>query len=464
MKNRKEILIRIAEKKFKRKLRSREKKAQLRKRSHTQVVSKIALMQKNESVSFVFNKHLSINLKYLLGCEKSDFFYDKIFKRIPDNFNDFYVPKQFCIIDNTKESIEYIKRVLGLLLSHNSKELIIDYTKCEILGLGAQALLDIILLEVIRFYKECGRYNSTKPIIKKIGGICNTGTDIEKLLYSVGTPAIHFNKSVSYCDIVKTPLCIHNSNENGNPITIREQKDLDTTKLVDYVLNCLKKINKTLAPDKLDDLCIVIGEILINAEEHSTTKHRYSIGYFQEHNTNGIHFGLFKLIILNFGETIYDKFKNPNCPNKDIVEKMAALSDQYTQKSFFFSRSFEEETLWTLYALQEGVSSIAPDRYIKRGNGSIQFIDSFFNIKGSNLIIDDFSKMTILSGNTDITFTGAYNITKKIIDGEEFKYMTFNKTGDIEDKPDINFVKFTDCYFPGTLISARILFNDDDLI
>jgi len=33
----------------------------------------------------------------------------------------------------------------------------------------------------------------------------------------------------------------------------------------------------------------------------------------------------------------------------------------------------------------------------------------------------------------------------------------------IEDKPDPNFVKFVDNYFPGTIISARIMFNEDDL-
>lgn len=208
-------------------------------------------------------------------------------------------------------------------------------------------------------------------------------------------------------------------------------------------------------------MCTVIGEILINAEEHSTTKCRFSIGYFQELNNNGKHCGVFKLAILNFGKTIYETFSDPGCPNKEVVEKMKALSENYTKKGFFTFRKLEEETLWTLYALQEGVTSIANK---KRGNGSIQFIESFFNMKEDKENCDKVSRMSILSGSTCITFNGEYKITEKEIDGDKFKFMTFNKSGNIEEKPDENFVKCVDNYFPGTIISAEILFNEGDFI
>ena len=412
----------------------------------------------------IFDKWLPPNLKYLLTCEKSDFHYDKVTKNIPENNGNFLVPKQFSLIDYPKESFIFIQQVLGALVKQKYLEIIIDYRQCERVDLGAQVLLDIILKETIRFYNKCNVFKSTRSKVKKIGGKCKHNTDIQKLLYSVGSPAIHTDKTISFPDIIPYKLCIHNRDDGGDPIKIREQKDIDTTKLVDYVLDSLKKINRTLTLDKLDDLSIVIGEILINAEEHSTTKHRFSIGYFQELKQNGNHFGIFKLIILNFGKTIYDKFKDPGCPNKDAVNKMKLLSEQYTKRKYFVFKSFNEETLWTLYALQDGVTSIAPERYTKRGHGSIQFIESFFNIKGKMKEKDDVSKMTILSGNTNITFNGNYNITEKEVNGENFKYMTFNTSGNIEDKPDSKYVKFVDNYFPGTIICAKILFNNDDLI
>src|SRR5690606_10795125 len=111
------------------------------------------------------------------------------------------------------------------------------------------------------------------------------------------------------------------------------------------------------------------------------------------------------------GKTIYEKFKSEDCPNQEIVTKMKNLSHSYTKRNLFFQREFEEENLWTLYALQEEVSSISPTEY-KRGNGSIRFIDSFFNIKGSQTI-DDISYLTIQSGRTRIHFNGEYSIVNK---------------------------------------------------
>lgn len=73
------------------------------------------------------------------------------------------------------------------------------------------------------------------------------------------------------------------------------------------------------------DLGYVIGETLINAEEHSSLKYRYLIGYFEECNQDGKHFGLLNLVIMNFGQTIYEKFKYPieNIPiNTECLSKM----------------------------------------------------------------------------------------------------------------------------------------------
>jgi len=140
---------------------------------------------------------------------------------------------------------------------------------------------------------------------------------------------------------------------------------------------------------------------------------------------------------------------------------MKELSDKYTKRNLFQIRTFEEETLWTLYALQEGVTSVAPEEYRKRGNGSIQFIESFFNMKTPGK--DKISRMTILSGNASITFDGTYKIVEKKVNDDQYKFMTFNKSGNIEDSPDNNFVRFVDDYFPGTLISVEILFNGENM-
>lgn len=463
MRTHKKTPLGVIRKRYRRRLKSGKKqKERNRNKNALYSYSKLSPLE-DYSYETIFNKWAPVNLKYLLDCEKSDFHHEKITENIPNNGGNFEVPVEFSITERPKESFDFIRGVLGALITQKYKTINIDYSRCKKLDSDAQVLLDIILKDVIKFFNRCKRYKRTKPKVKEINGINTLNNDVKKLLYSIGSPTIHSFKSINFPDIIPYKLCIHDSETNGDPVKIREQKDLDTSKLVDYVIDSLAALNRTLTPEKIDDLSTVIGEILINAEEHSTTKHRFSIGYFHEMNENGNHFGVFRLTILNFGKTIYEKFKDPDCPNKRTVKNMEALSTQYTKRRFFFPKAFEEETLWTLYALQEGVTSVASDQYLKRGNGSIQFIESFFNIKSESKLIDNFSTLSILSGNTSIVFDGTYGINSKKINGEKYKFMTFNTSGDIENKPDSNFVKFVDNYFPGTIISAKIMFEEDGL-
>jgi hypothetical protein len=376
----------------------------------------------------------------------------------------FLVPTHFSIVEKPKESYELIKSVFGSLLFQRYPTILIDYSKCVEIDIGAQVLLDVIQQEILVFYRRCKRHPMTFPRVEKIGGKNIKNNNVQKMLFSVGSPAIHSNNSIHFHDVIKYPLCIYDASIPISQEKKEQQKDIDCTNLIDYVLECLGRFNKVLSPERIEDLAIVISEILINAEEHSTTKIRYSIGYLQEHNEKGQHFGIFNLAIFNFGDNIYQKFKSPNCPNKHIVSEMEKLSSDFTSKRMFLNGEFEEETLWTLYALQEGVTTVPTTEYLKRGNGSISFIEKFFKIKES-VKMDNISKLSILSGNTSIIFDGKYELTEgKNTHGEKCTYMTFNKSGSIYDKPDKEYVKFVKYNFPGTIISAKILFNEDDFI
>lgn len=415
---------------------------------------------KNELI----RKHLPVNLKYIFGLNDSPFNLKNIQSKKYTSNGIIEIPDNFTIIDNPEPSYLTLQKVISALFIEYNRHVILDYKKCTKIGLGTQILLDIILIDFWKFREHCRNLHKNKvdffPTLTGAQNINNE--DIRKILFSVGSPANLNIREQNFPDIEKYKLCVHDNEKEKDKIKRMNQKELDTSDMADYVIKCLSRIGKKLTPEKLDDLCTIIGEILINAEEHSTTKYRFSIGYFKEEVNSDEHSGIFRLIILNFGKTIYEKFKDPECPNKDIVTKMEELSKSYTKRNLLFQRKFEEESLWTLYALQEGVTSVSATDY-KRGNGSIRFIESFFNLK-DNKEVDDISKMHIMSGKTCIVFDGTYEIkTKTNSDNEEFKVMTFNDTSNIEDKPNNDFVYSTDYYFPGTLISAKILLNEDDV-
>lgn len=368
------------------------------------------------------------------------------------------VPKNFSLVEAPKESYHFLLSLFGLIYNDATHHIQLDYSDCETIDLDAQVLMDVLLKDLIWHLDRCKTYGNVRRL-RVIEPINFQKEHILKVLFSVGSFRVLKDFKIDVPGIVKYTLCIGSKNL-GSERDVSSQKEVHTTQLIDYVIDCLATMKQTLTPEAKSDLCQVVGEVLINAEEHGTTDHRYSIGYFEKKNKDD-QFGVFNLVIFNFGQTIYEKFKDPECPTKHIVARMKALSEDYTTRGFFFPAEFEEETLWTLYSLQEGVTS--KTNYAKRGNGSIRFIESFLNLKGNGLFKDDVSKLVILSGNTKIIFDGSYPIAIKQNGENKFKVVSFNNSGSFNEKPNKNYVTFAENYFPGTMIIAKILIREDDL-
>lgn len=424
------------------------------------------VFKKNRLVSKVelAKKYVPNNLRYMITSPYSPFNINDIRDDLDSKSDNgiVYIPDNFSIIDNPAPSFKALRQIISALLFEPVERVFFDYIGCSRIDIGTQAIMDVIIIEYDRFIKKClkiNRNDALRVLPKGIGGRNINKDELKKIIFTIGSPTILGVKEANFDGVIKNKMCSHCMNTVNERKRLTEQKEIDTTIMIDYVVDCLKKMNKKLTPKKLNDLSTVVGEILINAEEHSTLHHRFSVGYFYEVNEDGKHYGMLNLVILNFGATIYEKFKmDGSCPI-EIVNKMKSLSECYTKRNFFLKKCFEEETLWTLYALQQGVTSIAGK---KRGNGTIQFIRSFFNIKGDQRA-DNVSRMIICSGNTQILFDGTYGITEKIDDKGKYNMMTFNHSGNIEEMPDKKYVKYTDTYFPGTIISANILLNDDDV-
>ena len=370
--------------------------------------------------------------------------------RLPKKVN-LMVPPCFSLIDHDScsDSFTFLRLLYDAIINGRTEEITIDYSKCSRIDVDASICMDLIIAQYNEYLNRCerkGHFGLYPNIIRPIN---YSEPNILKVLFSIGAYRNLKGLHIRYDDVVPLPVLI-NSMKNAN---CWQQDEIDHTKIVDYISECLRRMERELTADAENEFYKVIGEIMSNAEEHSTMPHRFAIGFFQEHNTEE-HFGIFNFSIFNFGGTIYDTFKSPDCKNKKCVEQMEALSRDYTTKGWFTKPDFQEETLWTLYALQEGITS----KNEKRGNGSIQYIENFFRLKG-DMGKDNISQLVIMSGNTRIIFDGSYSIIKRPSkDGKrEYKMITFNPSNDIHEKPDKNFVTFAPQYFPGTMISARIL-------
>lgn len=455
MKNHKLILEYIALSRHVLDVRRRQLKKVRRRREYEKHLKYLQRLGGKPTVDKILEMTLSDSVKYLLCNQKSPFYLETL-QTIPDDYSCVIsIPQNFSLVDNPVESYSAISKMVASFFFHRNQEIVVDYSACERFSLEAQVLLDILLKDILRCNNHFLMSKRLKKHYRKIVDRSITGSDVRKMLFSVGSQAEHVNKRLEYSDIIPYNLCIHKtSNDNLSQI---EQKDLDTTSLSDYVEECLARMGRKLDSDSMDNLCTVIGEILINAEEHSSTKCRYSIGYFEEKEIDGKHIGQFQLVIMNFGRTIYEKFHDEDCPNMVVVSKMKKLSDKYSKSGFWRKKQFEEETLWTLYSLQDGVTSVSPTSYKNRGNGSCHFIESFFNLRDESRE-SLHSKMVLHSGYTDILFDGSYGLSDRVVNGDKYRVMTFNKSGNIEDMPDVKYVRSTHDYFPGTYISANIIF------
>ena len=125
-----------------------------------------------------------------------------------------------------------------------------------------------------------------------------------------------------------------------------------------------------------------------------------------------------------------------------------------------FKNSPSEQSLITLYALQDGISRFK-DRNSNsdRGSGTIKLISIFQAIgRDSNGLLPS---MSITSGKTQIIFNEKYKMLPMDINGTQKKIIAFNKDNNIDMPPDSDNIKDLNVYFPGTVISMEFYIDQN---
>lgn len=463
-----EVSFYLQLRRHRRQLKSKEKQHQRRKAKHNELLRNKDIRHQGKLIrdsSDALMCFMSRHFLHLIMSEKSPFNQDKLKSEGFHNRCVIRIPKRFSILSNPDPSYDVLKQVVEAITFQNCDKLILDYKNCKYCDLATQVFLDSILKSFDRYARLCKAASVMKYIkISQVGGEHIFDESLRKMINSVGSPVELINRQMQFKDVEPFRLRQIDSRD-VTKVKFEGLKEIDSTDLIEYVQKCLSRFNKTLTQDARQALGTVLGETIANAEEHSNLHNRYLIGYMEETNDDNIHYGILNVVIMNTGSTIYERFKYPEedeVINEECVSQMQALSDKFTKKGLFDFNTFTEENLWTLYSLQGGVS-IVPREVRNRGNGTIGFINSFFSLKGSTEV-DNVSRMTILSGNTRIDFDGTYQITSTIGEDDRKKeLMTFNRTNSLEDRPDSKYVYHTKHYFPGTLISAQLLINDDDV-
>jgi hypothetical protein len=353
------------------------------------------------------------------------------------------VPEQFSFIEDPISTMRTLGELSAAVKKTRILRVFIDFERCRTLDLCASTAMTVILLQAIRgrrrkAFELRGNYpsNERAKILLRSSGLLKYLKTTAPIL-----PAEIESK------LLVMDIC---SGYSGRPEK-SVKCDQATTKLVDYVNDCLSRSGATLTPYGRSKLGTLVGETITNAEEHSRG-FWYAAAHFDRLDPEEQEGGACHILLMNFGSTISESFALPDSSPERLTQ-LQQLAARHRERRFFDlrSRAYNEEALYTLYALQEGVSRSKE----RRGLGTMYLIDFFLKLSATG------ARMCILSGTAFILFEGTYALRAAQLEGGERKVIAFNESNSLEDRPDDRFVWAMPSRFPGTLISLRFKLKRD---
>ncbi|HZK56573.1 MAG TPA: hypothetical protein VFC84_20645 [Desulfosporosinus sp.] len=352
----------------------------------------------------------------------------------------FNMPRSFSFIENPDETIQLLRYLFYCGIRSSVEKLNFNYVDCEKLGICASTVMDVVILEI---KKQKQRWRNRRPFnisaqvqdeSKQIKDIL----EVSGLIKHLGFPT----QERSY--ITKLDLLTgSNNNKRGS------KSGEVATQVTDYFIRCINTQGLGMGREGIRIMGDMIGEIIGNCETHGGTFTQwYTLGHYSTEEKGK--YGECHLVFFNFGSTIYESL-NSDTTSIEIRESLANLTRKHRG---FFKMSWTEESLWTLYALQDGVSRLRDrEKDPDRGTGTVKLIDCFQSIGETH--DGNFPAMSITSGRTHIYFDGKYKLADQKIGNEYRQVIAFNSTNDLNEPPDPNNVRTLKNFFPGTVISMR---------
>lgn len=336
------------------------------------------------------------------------------------------IPKSFSFISNPNDTINTLKRIFYCLKNKNIKVINLDYSKCEELGMCASLILDIMVLEALKVRPRYLQIKGNYPITLEA-----------KLVFCISGLVKHLNLSNLELDNVKRLEIMSNL-----------ESDEMSEKVVEYYEECLKTQGYELSDIGKVAFAKMVGEVIDNAEQYGGDfKSWHVVGHFNLQSEKKI--GKCRLVLMNFGNSIYESLKEDS--TTQYTKKLLKKHTKRTKGMLDFG--FNEEVLWTLYALQQNVSKSRSSKNEDRGNGTIKLLKAFSDI--GQTVEGDKPKMAIISGNSYILLDGTYKLKEEIYGDKKVSIIAFNKENSLNKLPDKKYVQILKEQFPGTIISLE---------
>lgn len=359
------------------------------------------------------------------------------------------IPEVFSLIKNPDSCIEVYCKIMNAFYKKDIDGVYFDHIDCHELEIGASTVMDVFVMNLEKHKKNLGKEFALAgrlPIEEK----CKTMLIVSGIIKHLEFKEMEQETIESYPgEIRRLDLMSGGKSSSTYKVNHSLTSDIVATKVADYFEECLKTQGLGIKPEGKAYIGQLVGETINNCQLHSGDFSQfYTLGHYFTKDGSG--FGECQIVIFNFGQTIYEGLKN-NAVDLNTVNDLRKITKLHTEKGLFNFNHWDEEVLWTLYALQDGVSREKSDEDPDRGTGTVKLIESFQNIGAT--LKGKIAEMSIISGSAHIYFDGKYTIKREKRDNEYRDIIAFNKKNDLEDVPDKNYVKKLKNYFPGTIIS-----------
>lgn len=392
------------------------------------VDKKIASNFKSSLYSFL------VETKFITGYEKSKL--------------SIQIPKEFSLSENYNKTIETIKDIIYSLWKNVGKEVELDFTNCQVVDQPALFLLQILRLELSNDLLSLDKRLSVLSSKTKFKITESKIQSVNLDLFLCGyLPKVSVKKGLQPIDTLG-----YIKGSKSQKHFLENRKGIIGTNIVSYIDKCLMHNSYSLTADGKGTLGNMIGEILNNAEDHSPLNTYYvTANYYIDKGENNENVGILNLSFMNFGYSIYEGLEQTQNDNKEVY---SFLNERFIELG---KVPFSKENIFTLYALQQGVSRLKyQDK--SRGTGTMTFINCFYSIGDYENTARELSpKLSILSGTTHILCNNKYRPFKSS-DGSFL--LSLNSENDLNKPPDDKNVLSLKYNFPGTILSVRFCLNE----
>ena len=387
-------------------------------------------------------KHYSEFNKFVSNDLKADSF----------NSNKIKVPKKFSFGSSFDKTITFFQN-LNFILYEVNKQIVIDFSSCKKMNIGAATFLQITLLEFFNYADQINK-NSFGQVNVEYKIQNSKSLKINKMLFGLGMiQEFEGMENEVNSSFLPMKLMMGLKSRSSYSENIKGQIG---EKINRFINNSMRGFGYEFDEIGRNNMSNLIGEILGNAEDHSTLNKYYVNGIsFMENKAEPV--VELHLAIINLGYSFYEGFEAVSHLNTDVNAEMETLFKHHKSLQKYDSKKYSKESLFTLYGLQEGISRLKYETE-SRGNGTMKFIRAFMNLGELGEEDKNYqSKLNIISGRTVINCTNDF---KPYFDGKFYR-LSLNKVQDIKQLPSKNTIFTEKSYFPGTILQVKIYMSKE---